>query len=77
MVKITELSGHTARVLHMAQSPDGYTVASAQMKHSGFGKFLGLSMPQRRLRLKMQKGLSTCFILIRSSTEGGSSTEAL
>ncbi|XP_059625043.1 cell division cycle 20.1, cofactor of APC complex-like isoform X2 [Cornus florida] len=28
MVKITELYGHTSRVLYMAQSPDGYTVAS-------------------------------------------------
>lgn len=29
MNKITELKGHTARVLHMAQSPDGSTVVSA------------------------------------------------
>ncbi|KAK9274972.1 hypothetical protein L1049_022229 [Liquidambar formosana] len=29
MVKITELVGHTSRVLFMAQSPDGCTVASA------------------------------------------------
>ncbi|XP_072960844.1 cell division cycle 20.2, cofactor of APC complex-like [Typha angustifolia] len=29
MVKIAELSGHTSRVLFMAQSPDGCTVASA------------------------------------------------
>eukprot|EP01018_Ginkgo_biloba_P016942 Gb_40987 [translate_table: standard] len=29
MVKIAELTGHTSRVLHLAQSPDGYTVASA------------------------------------------------
>ncbi|KAG6542516.1 hypothetical protein Mapa_015986 [Marchantia paleacea] len=29
MVKMTELTGHTSRVLHLAQSPDGYTVASA------------------------------------------------
>lgn len=29
MVKMAELRGHTSRVLHMAQSPDGYTVASA------------------------------------------------
>mmetsp|Transcript_22239 Transcript_22239/g.52681 ORF Transcript_22239/g.52681 Transcript_22239/m.52681 type:complete len:433 (-) Transcript_22239:100-1398(-) len=29
MVKLAELSGHTSRVLHMAQSPDGTTVASA------------------------------------------------
>jgi cell division cycle protein 20 (cofactor of APC complex) len=29
MVKMAELTGHTARVLHMAQSPDGNTVVSA------------------------------------------------
>ena len=29
MVKMAELTGHTARVLHMAQSPDGSTVVSA------------------------------------------------
>ncbi|CAK9153287.1 unnamed protein product [Ilex paraguariensis] len=29
MVRLKELYGHTSRVLHMAQSPDGYTVASA------------------------------------------------
>ncbi|KAH9296034.1 hypothetical protein KI387_039622, partial [Taxus chinensis] len=29
MVKIAELTGHTSRVLHLAESPDGYTVASA------------------------------------------------
>lgn len=29
MVKVTELTGHTARVLHMAMSPDGQTVVSA------------------------------------------------
>ncbi|XP_078440022.1 cell division cycle 20.2, cofactor of APC complex-like [Wolffia australiana] len=29
MVKMAELTGHTSRVLFLAQSPDGYTVASA------------------------------------------------
>ncbi|KAL6619986.1 hypothetical protein ACP70R_035125 [Stipagrostis hirtigluma subsp. patula] len=29
MVKMADLNGHTSRVLSMAQSPDGYTVASA------------------------------------------------
>ncbi|KAF3678980.1 Cell division cycle 20.1, cofactor of APC complex [Capsicum annuum] len=29
MTKISELFGHTSRVLHMAQSSDGYTVANA------------------------------------------------
>jgi cell division cycle protein 20 (cofactor of APC complex) len=29
LVKVTELTGHTSRVLHLAQSPDGATVVSA------------------------------------------------
>ena len=29
MVKVAELTGHTSRVLHMAQSPDGQTIVSA------------------------------------------------
>ena len=29
MVKVAELTGHTSRVLHMAQSPDGTTVVTA------------------------------------------------
>lgn len=29
MVKMAELTGHTDSVLYMAQSPDGWTVASA------------------------------------------------
>ena len=29
MVKVAEFTGHTSRVLHMAQSPDGTTVVSA------------------------------------------------
>ena len=29
MVKVAELTGHTSRVLHMAQSPDGTTIVSA------------------------------------------------
>uniref|UniRef100_A0A7I4C943 CDC20/Fizzy WD40 domain-containing protein n=1 Tax=Physcomitrium patens TaxID=3218 RepID=A0A7I4C943_PHYPA len=29
MVKMAEFTGHTSRVLHLARSPDGYTVATA------------------------------------------------
>jgi cell division cycle protein 20 (cofactor of APC complex) len=29
MTKVAEMTGHSARVLHMAQSPDGTTVVSA------------------------------------------------
>ena len=29
MVKVAQLTGHTSRILHMAQSPDGQTVVTA------------------------------------------------
>jgi len=29
MAKVAELTGHTSRVLHLAQSPDGTTMVSA------------------------------------------------
>jgi cell division cycle protein 20 (cofactor of APC complex) len=42
MVKMAELTGHTARVLHMAQSPDGTTIASAGADETlRFWKILG------------------------------------
>ncbi|KAF6162195.1 hypothetical protein GIB67_008324 [Kingdonia uniflora] len=39
MVKQAELSGHTSRVLNMAHSPDGYTVASAAAGEDEMLKF--------------------------------------
>ena len=42
MVKVAELTGHTSRVLHMAQSPDGQTVVSAAADETlRFWKILG------------------------------------
>jgi len=42
MVKVAELTGHTSRVLHMAQSPDGTTVVSAAADETlRFWKILG------------------------------------
>ena len=42
MVKVAELTGHTSRVLHMAQSPDGRTVVSAAADETlRFWKVLG------------------------------------
>ncbi|GAB5035615.1 cell division cycle 20 [Nannochloropsis oceanica] len=38
MAKIKELKGHTARFLHLDQSPDGMTVVSAAARPSGFGR---------------------------------------
>jgi cell division cycle protein 20 (cofactor of APC complex) len=42
MVKVAELTGHTSRVLHMAQSPDGQTIVSAAADETiRFWKILG------------------------------------
>ena len=42
MVRVAELTGHTSRVLHMAQSPDGTTIATAAADETlRFWKILG------------------------------------
>ena len=44
LVKVSELTGHTARVLHLAQSPDGTTVVSAAADETlRFWRILGKS----------------------------------
>ena len=49
MVKVAELTGHTARVLHMAQSPDGTTVCSAAADETlRFWRILGGAPAGRR-----------------------------
>jgi len=53
MVKLTELSGHTSRVLHLAQSPKGDTVVSAAGDETMrfwniFGSDEDLSFPKSR-----------------------------
>ena len=49
MVKLAELTGHTSRVLHMAQSPDGTTVVSAAADETlRFWKILGADADSRR-----------------------------
>ena len=49
MVKVAELTGHTSRVLHMAQSPDGTTVVSAAADETlRFWKILGADAQGRR-----------------------------
>ena len=41
-VRVAELRGHTSRVLHMAQSPDGTTIATAAADETlRFWKILG------------------------------------
>lgn len=42
MVRLTELSGHTSRVLYMTQSPDGFTVASAADETLRFWNVFGV-----------------------------------
>lgn len=56
MIKVAELTGHTARVLHLAQSPDGHTVVSAAADETlrfwrifGRGARLGRSRSQNLL----------------------------
>ena len=49
MVKVAELTGHTSRVLHMAQSPDGTTIVSAAADETlRFWKILGPDVGGRR-----------------------------
>ena len=49
MVKAAELTGHTSRVLHMAQSPDGTTVVSAAADETlRFWRILGSDADARR-----------------------------
>ena len=54
MVKMAELTGHTSRVLHLAQSPDGETVVSGAADETlRFWKVFG---PAKR---KSKGGLSS------------------
>ena len=49
VVKVAELTGHTSRVLHMAQSPDGTTVVSAAADETlRFWRILGPDAAERR-----------------------------
>lgn len=62
MVKITELTGHTARVLHMAQSPDGYTVASAAADETlRFWQVFGAPDASKKTKTKDAKGAFNMF----------------
>ncbi|KAK1259856.1 Protein FIZZY-RELATED 1 [Acorus gramineus] len=47
MVKVAELTGHTSRVLFMAQSPDGCTVASAGDETLKFWNVFGTPEPSK------------------------------
>lgn len=56
MVKVKELTGHSSRVLHLAQSPDGATVVSAAPDETirfwnVFGSAAGAAVRGRRRRV--------------------------
>ncbi|KAG0617835.1 hypothetical protein M758_4G018700 [Ceratodon purpureus] len=66
MVKIAELTGHTARVLHLSQSPDGTTVVSAAGDETlRFWKVFGAPQPLKKSSLNRPGGLSMRSIRIR------------
>jgi len=70
MVKVAELTGHTSRVLHMAQSPDGTTVVSAAADETlRFWKILG-SDAQSRSRTNGESVLSAAAMSGASRSRG-------
>ena len=51
MAKVAEMSGHTSRVLHLAQSPDGTAVCSAAADETlRFWKCFAEAAPQVKVR---------------------------
>ncbi len=55
MKKIAELRGHTSRVLHLALSPDGTTVASAAADETL--RFWKVFQPTSNSQMKFNNGL--------------------
>jgi cell division cycle protein 20 (cofactor of APC complex) len=55
MTKIADLRGHNSRVLHLALSPDGTTVASAAADETL--RFWKVFQPKLAASSKMQNGL--------------------
>eukprot|EP01018_Ginkgo_biloba_P016633 Gb_04843 [translate_table: standard] len=63
MVKIAELTGHTSRVLHLAQSPDGYTVASAAGDETlRFWQVFGVPDNSKRTKTKDAAGAFSKYL---------------
>jgi len=61
-VKITELTEHAARVLHTAQSPDGYTVASAAADETlRFWQVFGAPDTSKKAKTKDERGAFSKF----------------
>ena len=69
MVKIAELTGHTSRVLHMAQSPDGTTIVSAAADETlRFWKILGRNTGRQQRAGAGESILSTGTGLMSGAT---------
>ena len=57
LTKVAELTGHTARVLHMAISPDGQTVASAAADETlRFWKLFGYGKDSMKKKVTAKAG---------------------
>ena len=61
MVKMGELSGHTSRVLHLTQSPDGTTVVSGAADETlRFWRIFGDSQ-DKSSKVRLFAGLAACL----------------
>ena len=61
MVKMGELSGHTSRVLHLTQSPDGTTVVSGAADETlRFWRIFGDSQ-DKSSKVRPYAGLAACL----------------
>ena len=66
MVKMGELSGHTSRVLHLTQSPDGTTVVSGAADETlRFWRIFG-DTQDKSSKVRLLAGLAACHLLQRS-----------
>lgn len=69
MAKVAEMSGHTSRVLHLAQSPDGTTVCSAAADETlRFWKCFAEAAPQVKARPRTQATWSLEHVLYQAMT---------
>jgi WD40 repeat protein len=54
LVQVAEMSGHTSRVLHLAQSPDGTTVCSAAADETlRFWKCFAEATPAQKVKRRV------------------------
>eukprot|EP00249_Psilotum_nudum_P022189 c28412_g1_i1 orf=267-1658(+) len=68
MAKMAELTGHTSRVLHLALSPDGYTVASAAGDETlRFWRVFGAPESTTLARTKSKEAAGTDSLSVRST----------